>query len=73
MVSQGTHLQLQSITMPYKVLSRFPEKSKVLRTDVEETLRFGSENGKFELANGYEAALVEFLKALDEAEPGAPQ
>lgn len=68
MVSQGGHLQLQSITMPHKVLSRFPEKSKVLRSDVEETLRFGSENGQFKLADSYKAALVEFLKALDAAE-----
>lgn len=68
LLSQGTNLQLQSFTMPYKVLSRFPEKSMVLRSDVEETLRFGSENSKFKLADSYKAALVAFLKALDAAE-----
>ncbi|MFT5322760.1 MAG: serine/threonine protein kinase [Planctomycetaceae bacterium] len=69
MVSQGTHLQLKSNTVPYKVLSRFPAKSKVLRSDVEETLIFGSKNSKFKLADSYEAALIDFLKALDAAEP----
>lgn len=68
MISQGTHLQLQSITMPYKVLSRFPEKSMVLKSAVEETLRFGSANSKFKLADSFKAALTDFLKALDAAE-----
>jgi len=71
-LDNGTQIELQSIVLPLKVLSRFPEKSKVLKSDVEKTLRVVSEIQEFN-ANGYNFALTEFLKALAAAKPGSKE
>ena len=68
-LDDGTQVELQSIILPLKVLSRFPERSQVLRSDVEKALRFSDESTEFKLTDRNEAALLEFLKALDAAEP----
>jgi hypothetical protein len=65
----GTQIEFQPVVLPFKVLSRFPEKSKVLKPDVEKTLRFVRENKEFKLTDSYHSALTEFLKALEAAEP----
>jgi hypothetical protein len=65
----GTQIEFEPVVIPFKVLSRFPEKSKVLISDVEKTLRFVRENKGFELTIDCHSALTDFLKALDAAEP----
>lgn len=68
-LDNGTQIEFQPVAIPFKVLSRFPEKSKVLKSDVEKTLRFVRENTGFELTIDCHSALTDFLKALDAAEP----
>ena len=69
----ATQIEFQPVVLPFKVLSRFPEKSKTLKSDVENVLRAVSENKDLKLTNNYHAALTDFLKALDAAEPDAAQ
>lgn len=66
-LDNGTQIEFQPVVIPFKVLSRFPEKSKVLKPDVEKTLRFVSENKDFKLTSTYHSALTDFLKALEVA------
>lgn len=66
-LDNGTQIEFQPVVIPFKVLSRFPEKSKVLKPDVENVLRVVSENKDFKLTSNYHSALTDFLKALEAA------
>jgi serine/threonine protein kinase len=66
-LGNGTEVEFQPNVLPFHVLSQFPEKSKVLKPDVEQTLRFVRENKDFKLTSNYHSALTDFLKALEAA------